>query len=95
MTWKYRYRREVISDESWEARCNALGEAGWSLIGAPRWQSRTVEVDGPVAVGWLCFFKRTLSDREQLHALMRAEATPEQKAEIAATVARWRREDQR
>jgi hypothetical protein len=58
--WKYRYRREVIPDASWEERCTELGEDGWSLIGAPLYEPTDA---------WLCFFKRTVSNREQLKAV--------------------------
>lgn len=34
--WKYRYRREYLPDDALLDGCNALGEAGWSMIGPPR-----------------------------------------------------------
>lgn len=61
MTWKYRYRRDCFPDDVLIERCNALGEEGWSMIGQPRW----IAGDGV----WSCFFKRTVSNREQLRAI--------------------------
>lgn len=72
--WKYRYRREVIPDAEWEARCNALGEEGWSLVGAPRWWDDKRRAEDP---GWLCFFKRTVSNREQLQRVFALSPQPE------------------
>ncbi len=57
--WRFRYRRELIPDACWEERCNALGAEGWGLLGAPRWREGE----------WLCFFKRTISNREQVAEL--------------------------
>lgn len=89
--WKYRYRREVVADAEWESRCNALGEEGWSMIGAPRWQPRMVGDDGPVAAGWLCFFKRTVSNREQALRMIRGlDETPEQREASRRSIEAYR-----
>ena len=55
-------------------RCNALGEEGWSLLGAPVWVPPEMPVHADErdtgclqSVGvWRCFFKRTVSTREQV-----------------------------
>ena len=64
--WRYRYLREFIPDDELIGRCNALGDEGWSMVGAPRW----VPPEEDWATGlWACFFKRTVSNREQIRAL--------------------------
>ena len=80
MTFRFRYRREWLPDDELLARCNALGEEGWSLLGAPVWvppqtpvhsEARDTGCLGSVGV-WRCFFsrayanKRTVSTREQV-----------------------------
>ena len=64
--WRYRYRRELLGDDELIDRCNLLGEVGWSIVGPPVW----VPGDrGRETLGlWRCFFKRTVSDREQVAA---------------------------
>jgi hypothetical protein len=72
--WKYRYRREYLPDDALVEQCNALGEEGWSIVGPPRWVPPETDVHGRVrdSVGvWACFFKRTVSEREQLAAVFR------------------------
>ena len=64
--WKYRYRREYLSDDALVEQCNALGEEGWSIVGPPRWVPGDVVTQ--TAGLWRCFFKRTVSEREQLAA---------------------------
>ena len=75
--WRYRYRRDYLRDDELVDRCNALGEEGWSLIGPPAWVPGDPKEH---AAGlWRCFFKRTISNREQLaHAfsLTRSERWP-------------------
>jgi hypothetical protein len=62
--WKYRYRREYLGDAELVEGCNALGEQGWSLVGPPAWvPGHDDQQPGGV---WRCFFKRTVSNREQL-----------------------------
>jgi hypothetical protein len=82
--WKYRYRREHLADDLLVDACNDLGEEGWSLVGAPRWDRDRQR--------WACFFKRTISNREQAYERMHRPTTPEEQAEIAAWAARWRAE---
>jgi hypothetical protein len=70
VTWKYRYRRDYLGDAELVECCNALGEQGWSLIGPPVWV--VGRDDGQQAGGvWRCFFKRTVSNREQLAEVFR------------------------
>jgi hypothetical protein len=64
MPWKYCYRRDFIPDDELIERCNALGQEGWSIVGPPRWSPGDPE-DRTNGV-WVCFFKRTVSNREQL-----------------------------
>ena len=65
--WKYRYRREFFPDDALVDGCNALGDEGWSLVGPPRWVPPFVDECGRESLGiWSCFFKRTVSSREQL-----------------------------
>jgi hypothetical protein len=74
--WRYRYRRDFIPDDELLERCNALGQEGWSIVGPPRW----VPPEQPYeSVGlWSCFFKRTVSNREQLKQVF--SLTPEEVA---------------
>jgi hypothetical protein len=66
MVWRYRYRREYLGDEELVERCNALGDAGWNLVGAPEWEPGDAASEtGGV---WCCFFKRVVSNREQAMA---------------------------
>jgi hypothetical protein len=81
--WRYSYRREFFPDDALVAGCNALGDAGWSLIGPPRWVPPEYDAHGTFRSAgiWSCFFKRTVSTREQLKRvfalpLEREEATP-------------------
>jgi hypothetical protein len=62
--WRYRYRREYLGDDDLVDRCNALGEDGWSLVGAPAWVPGDPALE--TAGCWRCFFKRTVSNREQI-----------------------------
>ena len=64
MVWRYRYRRDYLGDDDLVARCNALGEQGWSLVGAPRWMPGDPAED--TAGVWECFFKRVITSREQV-----------------------------
>jgi hypothetical protein len=64
MTFRYRYRRDFLPDDELVDRCNALGAEGWSIVGPPRWVPGDPE-DRTNGV-WVCFFKRTISNREQL-----------------------------
>lgn len=69
MPWKYRYLREYLPDAELMGSLNALGEDGWSLLGPPVWVPPETNAHGKVrdSVGvWRCFFKRTVSSREQL-----------------------------
>ena len=66
MSWVYRYRRELLGDDELIERCNALGDAGWNMVGPPVWVPGDLERE---TLGlWRCFFKRTVSDREQVAA---------------------------
>jgi hypothetical protein len=88
--WKYRYRREHLGDAELVDQCNWLGEQGWSLVGPPVWVPGD---DAQEAAGvWRCFFKRTVTDREQAYEVLHRATTPEEKAAIAAAVAGWERE---
>jgi hypothetical protein len=73
VTWKYRYRRDYFPDAELVEDCNALGEEGWSIVGPPRWVPPEVSrSSAPGSVGvWACFFKRTVSAREQLAEVFR------------------------
>jgi hypothetical protein len=75
--WRYRYRREYVGDDDLVARCNALGDGGWSLVGPPSWVPPEVDVHGVQrSVGvWRCFFKQVISNREQ--AMARFELHPQ------------------
>jgi hypothetical protein len=67
VSWKYRYHLEFIPDDDLLERCNALGEAGWSMVGAPVWSPGDLERE---CLGvWRCFFKRVITTREQARAL--------------------------
>jgi len=68
--WKYRYRREVIADALWESRCNALGDEGWILLGPPLLREGR----------WLCFFRRTITNKEQVRRLFALHPQPEEVA---------------
>ena len=86
--WRYKYRREFFPDDGLVEGCNALGDEGWSLIGPPRWVPPEPGVDlipddpefRQLSLGvWACFFKRTVSNREQIRqvfALSPQEARP-------------------
>lgn len=77
--WKYRYRRDYFTDDALVAGCNALGDAGWNLVGLPRWCPPMFERDGvqyPLGA-WQCFFKRTVSNREQLTDVFRLNSVAE------------------
>lgn len=74
--WKYRYRREYLPDDVLVEQCNALGEEGWSIVGPPVWVPGDAERE--TAGLWRCFFKRTVSEREQLAAAFRL--SPERSA---------------
>jgi hypothetical protein len=63
VSWKYRYHLEFIPDDDLLERCNALGDAGWSMVGPPLWSPPDLERE---CLGvWRCFFKQTISHREQ------------------------------
>jgi hypothetical protein len=72
--WKYNYRRDFIPDDELIERCNALGQEGWSIVGPPVWVPGDPE-DFRAGI-WRCFFKRTVSNREQLKQVF--SLTPEE-----------------
>jgi hypothetical protein len=62
--WRYRYRREYLGDDDLVARCNELGDQGWALLGSPHWVPG--DQDEHTAGVWRCFFRRVISNREQI-----------------------------